>query len=142
MNTLLDNDDVFNDAIKELDQQINPTSDEDEPEPMLVQPPTAKKQKTIDEAELLDEVKLPSNEPREIYWSVFVSTVRKKVGTPFRGLFPFTNITLNRDRDFDLNIYDNKGLVDNHLTDFIRMKKNHSGNKSMLQYQDTWNGKD
>ena len=61
----LDNDKVFKDAIKELDQKINPTSDEDETEPMLVQLPTAKKQKTIDEAELLDEVKLPSNKPRE-----------------------------------------------------------------------------
>lgn len=142
MNTLLDNDDVFNDAIKELDQQINPTSDEDEPEPMLVQPPTAKKQKTIDEAELFDELKLPSNEPRESYLSGFVSTVLKTVLTPFRGLFPFTNIALNRERDFDLNITDDKGLVDNHITDFIGMKQNLSGNKSLLQYRDTRNGRD
>ena len=105
--------------------------DEDDVEPILLSPPTAKKQKTI------DEVKLLSNKPRESYWSVFISTVLEEVVEPFHGVFPFTNIALNRDRDFDLNIKDNKGLVDKHLTCFIRMKKNYSGNKSLLQYQDT-----
>ena len=60
----------------------------------------------------------------------------------FRGVFPFMNIALNRDRDFDLNTKDNKSLVDKHLTDFIGMKENHSGIKSMLKYQDTRHDRD
>ena len=57
-------------------------------------------------------------------------------------MYPFTNIAPNCDRDFDLNIEDKKGLVDKHLTDFIGMKENHSGIKSMLKYQDTRHDRD
>ena len=60
---------------------------------------------------------------------------------PFHSVFPFTNIALNYDRDFDLNIEDEKGLMEKHLRDFIRMKQNHSGNKSLLQYQNIRNGR-
>ena len=108
---------MFGDDIKELDQKLNPTSDGDDTEPILLPPPTAKEQKTI------DEVKLPSNKPRESYWSGFISTVLEKVVKPFRGVYPFTNMALNCDCDFDLNIEDAKGLMDKHLMDFIGMKQ-------------------
>ena len=133
---MLDNDEVVKDAIKELDQKLNPTSDEDDTDPILLPLPIAKEQKTI------DGVKLLSNKPRESYCSGFISTVLEEVVKPFHGRFSYMNIALNCDRDFDLNIEDDKGLVDKHLTDFIGIKQNHSGNKSLLQYQDTRNDRD
>ena len=60
---------------------------------------------------------------------------------PFLGMFPFSNVALNRDRDFDLSIDADNDKVDKHLTDFIGMKQMHSGNKILLQYQDTRNGR-
>ena len=46
IDTLSDNNEVFKDAIEELDQKLNPTSHEDDTdtEPILLPPPTAEKQ--------------------------------------------------------------------------------------------------
>ena len=71
-----------------------------------------------------------------------MSAVLEKAVKPFCGVFPFTNTALNCDRDFDLHIEDNKGLVDKHLTDFIGMQQNYSGTRSLLLYQDIINGRD
>ena len=70
-----------------------------------------------------------------------MATILDKAVKPFLGMFPFSNVALNRDSDFDLSIDADNDKVDKHLTDFIGMKQMHSGNKILLQYQDTRNGR-
>mmetsp|Transcript_24498 Transcript_24498/g.41949 ORF Transcript_24498/g.41949 Transcript_24498/m.41949 type:complete len:91 (-) Transcript_24498:178-450(-) len=59
----------------------------------------------------------------------------------FRGRFPFSNVALRRTKDFNLANRRDADSVDKHLTDFIGMKQEHSGNKHVLEYLDTRNSK-
>jgi hypothetical protein len=147
IDTLLDNEEVYLDAIEELDLHNKSDADKKSSTPSTHpdaedksnSPPSlqvGKKQKTHHQEE-----EVPMGEPQQSYWRGVVSTVITKTTNSFRGLFPFTNSELNRDTDFDLDNPADKHKVDNHLTDFMNMKTRHSGNNFSVQYVDSGNGK-
>ncbi len=129
--TLIENEQMYEDAMEELELKIKPKPEEQDPE--TPPSPDPKRSKFVNREQV------PDGEPKESYWRGCLSTAVETLVSPFAGLFPFTNRALGRDSDFDLGAADDVDQVDRHLTDFIGMKQRHSKNKVAFQYVDTRN---